>query len=123
MNVKTVTIPVTTDGAGDFSTTTPHVSGKFLQMRYVFGTLAATLDLDIVGTTTGTIYVNHDNIPAANATFAYRQPTQDVAGAASLYAAAGEPVEDYIYVNEELTVTVAGGGATASGTIYLLFEG
>jgi len=41
-------------------------------------------------------------------------------GTASLYAAGGEPVEGYIFVGgEPLSIVVAQGGDTKSGTLYL----
>lgn len=120
--IQRVRVAVTTDASGAFTVDTPEVSGRILSIRYVpaaSNDLDANWDLDIVGKNTGIVVANIDNISAAAITWAPRQPTCDVAGAASLYAAAGEPVEDYIWVKEALTVTVAQGGNVQSGTIFL----
>ncbi len=119
-----ITVPIVTDGAGAYVATTPRVGGRFLQWRYVnhATVMDNNWDIDIVGATSGLVLVNQDNIAGGTAfTVAVRQPTHDAVGAASLYAAAGEPVEDYIWVNEALTLTIAQGGATKQGTIFLWF--
>ena len=125
MSIRMITAAVTTDASGDDSVALGHVTGRFLQLRYIpDGTnpLATGADLDVVGDTTGVVLVNHDNIGVSAFERRYRAPTHDEAGAASLYAAAGEPVEDYIVVDENLTLTIANGGNTDSGTFYLWFE-
>lgn len=120
------TVEVTTDASGDFSTVIRGVRGRFKQMRYVpDGTnpLDTGADLDVVGSKSGLVLVNQDNIGTSAYTIAPRQPTHDATGAASLYAAAGEPVEAEIYVHgEDLDFTIASGGDTLSGTFYFWFE-
>ena len=116
-------LSITTDSSGDFSAETPKLFGRFLQYRYVphaVTPLDTGADLDITGTTTGFVYVNQDNIGTTAFSKAPRQPTHDATGAASLYAAAGEPVEDYMFLSgESMTVTIAGGGNTLSGTLHI----
>jgi hypothetical protein len=123
MQISLHTVAITTDGSGDYTQATCDIAGAILQYRYVpDGTspLATGADLDIVGSTTGLVVVNQDNIGTSAFTKAPRQATHDDTGAASLYAAAGEPVESFIYVcGESLTVTIAEGGDTKSGTLYL----
>lgn len=117
------TIAIATDGSGDFTTTIRGAGpGRFLQWRYIPNTMDTGADMDLVGATTGVVLINMDNLGTSNFTKCARQPTSDVLGAASLYAAAGEPVEDFIYIGvEDLTLTVAQGGASKAGTLYLWF--
>ena len=124
MKIQMITVPVITDAGGDFTQQTPHVQGDFLQMRYVpdgGSPLDTDTDLDVVGTTTGVVLVNHDSIGVTAFDRRYRGATHGVNGAASLYAAGGKPIEDYINVSEELTVTIANGGNALLGTFYFWF--
>ena len=124
--IKTITVAITTSSGGAFTEDTIPVSGRVLQYRYVpdgSSPLDTGADLDIVGKTTGVIVANQDNIGTSAFTKAPRQAVHDVTGAASLYAAGGEPVETFIYVNEALTVTIANGGNTLSGTLHIWIGG
>lgn len=125
MSVQLISVAIVTDAAGAFSktVTTRAGGGRLLQYRYVphaSTPLDTGADLDITGATTGVVYANQDDIGTAAFTKAPRQPCSDATGAASLYAAGGEPVEDHIYVGgEPLTVAIANGGNTLAGTLYL----
>ena len=120
MTVQMIKIDIAVDGSGDFTTDTPHVEGRFLQYFLDYGDTATGADLDIVGKVSGQIIVNHDSLGTADIQRAPRQPTHDKAGAASNYSSTNsEPVEDYYYVNEELIVTIANGGDTKVGVLYL----
>jgi len=49
-----------------------------------------------------------------------RAATSDVSGVASLYAAAGEPVEDLVPVcDEQIQLTITLGGATNVGEFHI----
>ena len=119
------TVSVTTDASGDASKTITGARGRLLQYRYVkpgANELATGADIDLVGAITGIVLIGQDDIGTSSFTKAPRQATHDTTGAASLYAAAGEPVEDYIWVHgEDLTFTVAQGGNAKSGTFYFWF--
>jgi hypothetical protein len=121
--IQLITIGITTDAAGAFAKEVSPQSGRLLQYRYTphaTTPLDTGADLDIVGSTSGFVYANQDNIGTSAFTKAPRQPTHDDTGAASLYAAAGEPVEDHMWIaGEPLDVTIANGGNTLSGTLYL----
>lgn len=123
MASQLITVAITTNGSGAFSATTPAVDGEIAWYRYVpdgSTPLDTGADLDIVGSVTGIVVSNHDNLGTSALTKAPRMATADETGAASLYAAAGEPVEDRIFVTaESLTVTIANGGDTKSGTLYI----
>lgn len=116
-------VAVLTDGSGDFSGFTPLVSGRVWQVCYTpDGTspLDTGADLDITGESSGVVIANHDNIGTAAFTRAYRQATHGVDGSASLYAAAGEPVETPVVVaNERIKVAIAQGGAAKQGTFHI----
>jgi hypothetical protein len=124
--MQMITVPVTTDAGGDFETTLRGHWGAFLQARYIpdaTNPLDTGTDVDLVGATTGLVLLDIATLGTSAATFAPRQATHGVDGSASLYAAAGEPVEDYVTVyGEDLTFTIANGGNTLSGTFYLWFD-
>jgi hypothetical protein len=119
--ISLVTIAIATDASGDFSENF-QAQGKLLQYRYVPGSLLTGADLTVVGATTGQSFINHSNAGTSNISRAPRQPTHDTTGAASLYAGSGEPVEDYIVAGgEQLTFTIAEGGVSKAGTLYMWF--
>lgn len=121
--VQLITVEIATNSSGAFSTTFPVNGGRLMQYRYVpDGTapLATGADIDVVGATTGFAYINQDNIGTTAFSKLPRQATSDEAGAASLYAGSGEPVEDAAVIGgEQLTVSIAEGGDTKVGTLYL----
>ena len=120
--VSRIIVAITTDSGGDFTTDTIPVEGRILQYRYVpdgSNPLATGADLTVVGKDTGVVVANQANIGTSAFTKAPRQALHDVDGSALLYAAAGEPVEGFIWVNEALTVTIAQGGDTDAGTLHI----
>lgn len=125
MSLQLVTIPVVTSAGGAF-TTEINVSGFLHQLRYVpdgSTPLDTGTDVTLVGKTTAFSYLNLANIGTSAFQKLPRFATTDEQGVASLYAAAGEPVEDRMYAGPEiLTFTIAQGGATKLGTFYLWFE-
>lgn len=120
-----ITVSVTTDASGDYSKVLQPRPGRLLQVRYVpddSTPLDTGADIDLVGTTSGFIYINQDNIGTSAYSISPRVATHGVDGTASLYAAGGEPVEDFAYLGgESLTFTVANGGNVLSGTFFLWF--
>jgi len=110
------TVAVTTDGSGDSTDYTPVVTGRVIAIIYTKTDFAAGVDFTITaeGSTEGLwTEVNVD----ASKTVAPRQPTHSQVGVASLYAAAGEPVEDHIYLaNDRVKIVVANGGTTKTGS-------
>jgi len=115
-------INILTATGGAFSETFTPRAGGFLQYRYVphASTPVDTGgDLDIVGAQSAFVYVNQDNIGTTAFQKLPRYATADETGTASLYAAAGEPVEGVMAVAEPLTVTIANGGDAKKGTLYI----
>lgn len=124
-SVQLVTVAIATSSGGAFSTSVVPQAGLLLQYRYVpddTSPLATGADLTIVGAESGFSYVNQANIGTSAFQKLPRHATSDEQGAASLYAGSGEPVEDKMAVGgEQLTVTIAQGGDTKAGTLYLWF--
>lgn len=112
---------VTASGGGQ-TITTPRVSGRVLSIRYVnhATVLADNWTLDIVGATTGILVLDQGATPGATPfTICPRQAAHSTVSAALVYTADDEPVTDYIWVNEALTVIIAAGGNTKQGTLYI----
>ena len=116
---------ITTSAGGAWSQTIQPLPGKLQQYRYVpDGTspLDTGADLDVVGAQTAFVYVNQDNIGTSAFQKLPRYATHDETGAASLYAAAGEPVEGIMSVAEPITATIANGGNALKGVLYLWID-
>lgn len=118
--LKHLTITLAVDGSGDFTTDTLPVSGRILQIRFIAGTLDTGGDLTVVGKDTGVPILTMTAHGTANRQVAPRQATHDILGVASdTDDTTGEPVEDYIWVNERLTVTEDDGGISKTGTLHI----
>jgi hypothetical protein len=122
MSVTTKQVAITTDGAGAF-TNTITCPGRILAVGLVLGTLE-TPDVTITDALTGTSVFAKAGI-AASGRWHPRVLEQTAAGV-DIAAAAGPPVINNVYgppaVFRTLTVAIAGGGDTKTGTIYLLVE-
>ena len=120
MQVQRFVVPVTVDASGDATAYSPVVTGRVLQIHYVKTDYAAGVDFTITSEATGQqlwVQVNQDS----SAIKAPRQPTYDGVGVASLYAAAGEPVEDHIYLaNDRVKIVIAAGGVSKTGTFHIV---
>mgnify|MGYP001597355290 CR=1 FL=1 len=114
-------VTVTTDGAGAATAYTAGVyNGRVLQVRYVKTDYSNGVDFDVTADVSGAVIWDQDNVNAS-VTVCPRQATVDTLGAASLYAAGGEPVEDYVWVrNERIKIVIASGGATTSGVFHIV---
>ena len=113
-------VTVTTDASGDGTGYTPVVTGRILAIHYVKDDYDAGVDFTITAEATGETIWQESNVNASK-TVAPRQPTHATDGTASLYAAAGEPVEDYIALAaDRVQIVVANGGDTKSGTFHVV---
>jgi len=115
---------LTATGGAWSQTITPR-PGHLRQYRYVphASTPVDTGgDLDLVGAQTGFVYINQDNIGTTAFQKVPRYATSDETGTASLFAAAGEPVEGVMAVAEPLTATIASGGDAKKGTLYVWID-
>lgn len=113
-------VPVTTDGSGDSTDYTPNLTGKISHIIYTKTDFANGVDFTITAEATGeTIWTESD--VNASKTVAPRQATHSNVGVASLYAAAGEPVEAPICLdNDRVKIVVASGGATKTGKFEVI---
>lgn len=115
-------LSITTDASGDATViSTEAGNGRVYDVQYVPDGATPfdnTADFTITGAVTGRSILAKTNVAAAF-TNAPRQATHDTAGAASLYAAGGEPVEDKIAVAEPIKIVVAQGGNAKSGVVYV----
>jgi hypothetical protein len=113
--------PVTATG-GAATEYTPVLNGRLISIQYAKAgseNYADGVDFTITAETTGRELWVDTNINASE-TVAPRQPTHDSAGAASLYAAGGEPVEDHYYIaGERIKIVIAAGGDAKTGTFYI----
>lgn len=116
---------ILTSSAGAWSQTIAVKHGMFRQYRYVpDGTspLDTGADLDITGAQTGFVYANQDNIGTSAFQKLPRYATADETGAASLFAAGGEPVEGLMAVAEPITAAIANGGNALKGVLYIWID-
>jgi hypothetical protein len=116
-------VSITTDASGDGTGyTSEPLNGYIAAIRYVKTDYANGVDVTITGNDSGIAVLTGTDVNAS-ATFYPRDATVDIVGAASLYAAAGEPVESRIPVaDEQLKIVVASGGDTKSGTFHVFVE-
>jgi len=121
--VKRHTVAVTTDASGDATAYTENITGRIHSVQYVkagSGNFTDGVDFTITTETTAQNVWVDTNINASETVYP-RVPTHDTAGAASLYAATGEPVEDHLAIdNERIKIVVASGGDTTTGTFYIV---
>ena len=112
-------VSLTTAADGSATGYTPVVTGRIETLRYVKTDFVDGVDFAVTLEATGEAVWSQSDVNAS-ATVAPRQATHDVLGAASLYAGAGEPVEDKIAVaNDRIKIVVAQGGDTKTGTVHV----
>jgi hypothetical protein len=121
---ETIALTGSADGTGTFYSA-PIQFGRVLSVTYIKdGTNPLTsgeADIVITAEATSAPILTITNA-AATATYYPRAATCDVSGAASLYAAGGEPVEDHIPIcADRIKVVLAqAGDATKVGTIVVV---
>jgi len=115
-------VSVTTAADGSATVYSEVVTGKLSAIHYVKTDFADGVDFAITSEATGQSLWTQSNVNAA-AIVAPRQATHDTSGVASLYAAAGEPVEAPICLaNDRVKIVIAQGGNAKSGAFHLVFE-
>lgn len=113
-------VTATTDADGNATAYTEAVTGAIHTAIYTKTDYAAGVDFTITGEVTGQTVWTESNVNASK-TVCPRQATHDTAGVASLYAAAGEPVEaPVVLVNERIKIAIAQGGDTKSGAFQFI---
>jgi len=116
MNVTRVSVTPVTDGSGDATVYTEKVNGLLSTIQYVKTDYTDGVDFTITEEDTGLALWTGTNVNAATS-ISPRRPTTDALGAASLYAATGEPVEDLIPIAGRIKVVIAAGGAAKTGQL------
>lgn len=113
-------VTLTTNSSGAATGYTPVISGRIFTVRYVKDDYADGVDFSITLESTGeTVWAQND--VNASVTVAPRQATHSTAGVGLLYAASGEPVEDYIVaVQDRVKIVIASGGDTKSGAFHVV---
>ncbi len=113
-------VPVTTASDGSATAYTPVVTGRIHSIVYVKNNFANGVDFAITLEATGqTVWTQND--VNASAFVAPRLATHDTAGAASLFASGGEPVEDCVVAaNDRVKIVIASGGSVTSGTFHVI---
>jgi len=122
MALKRHTVSVTTAADGSATAYSPVLSGRLSQIRYVKTDFADGVDFTITAEATGETLWSEENVNAS-ATRAPRQATHSTAGAAALYAAAGQAVLDKIVLAaDRVKIVIASGGDTKTGTFHVVVE-
>lgn len=123
MYAERKTVTVTTDADGNGTGYTPIMTGRIINVIYnKDGTtpFADGVDVTVTLESTGQTVWQESNVNASK-TVAPRQATHATDGTASLYAGAGEPVEDHIVVaGDRVKIVVAQGGNTKTGTFIAI---
>jgi hypothetical protein len=126
MTIRRFVVPVVTDGDGDAEEYSPVLSGNLISIRYVkpgSGSYTDGVDFALTSEATGATLWAEDDVNAS-ATRHPRAATHSTAGAAALYAAAGEAVFDKIALGRDrVKIVVADGGDTKSGTFHITIDG
>lgn len=122
MNPQRHVVAITTDAAGAGTGYSPVVSGEIVSVRYVKTDYDNGVTFAITAEATGETIWGEAAVNAS-ATRAPRQATHTTAGAASLYAAAGSPVNDRIVLaNDRVKIVISSGGNVKSGTFHIILE-
>lgn len=119
---RLATVAVTTAADGTATAYSNALNGKVNRIAYVKDTFDNGVDFTITVERTAENLWTESNVNAS-AVKAPRTPTHDGVGAASLYAAAGEPVEDKIVLAEDrVKIAIAQGGNVKAGTFHIYLE-
>jgi len=95
------------------------ITGRVVGIKYEYGTLASTTDLDITGETSGALIFSIDNVAQAN-TFWWPRilPNKHTDGAAFTDAAAEPPS----VFGERIKIVTDEGGNLGAGTITIYVD-
>ena len=113
-------VTLVTDSGGDAEGYTPVITGKIHTIIYTKTDYDAGVDLAITAETSLEGLWTESNVNVS-ATRAPRQPTHDAVGVASLFAGAGEPVEDGIVLaKDRVKIVVSNGGNVKTGKFTVI---
>lgn len=126
MYFEVKTVQVTTIADGSATAFSEPVNGPIHSIQYTAdGTTPYDAGVDFTITTEETVQNLWVELNVnASKTVCPRQPTHDTAGVASLYAAAGEPVETSIMaIRERIKIVIAAGGNVKTGRFRIIVGG
>ena len=123
MHVDSAVVALTTAVGGAVTAYTPAANGRLIGIIYTKTDFADTVDFAITGETSGQTLWTEANVTASK-TVAPRQATHANDGTASLFVAAGEPVEGMIGLpGERIKIAITNGGDAKTGSIRVIIEG
>lgn len=115
---QTVSVEVTTNGDGDATAYSPHLTGLISQIRYVKTDFANGVDFDVTVNETGQVVWDQDDVNDS-ATVAPRQAAHTTAGVAATYDGTYPVLEPIAVANARIKIVVGSGGATKTGTFHI----
>lgn len=122
MFIQTLSIASTTAADGTATAYSDVVQGYVEAVKVVLGGWAnGAVDLVLTDEKTGAPIVTITNA-TDELVVRPRGATHDVAGAAALYAAAGQAVNEKIAVNGRIKLAVAQGGDTKAGSVWVMLS-
>lgn len=122
MRLYEVTITTAADGSATaYLPSSGKCRGHLESIQYVKVDFADGVDFTITDEVTGENLWVDTNINASEIVRP-RAPTHDQAGAALLYASAGEDVADKIALVSRIKIVIAAGGNAKSGTFRVLIS-
>lgn len=124
MALRRFVIPITVDESGDAEVLSPVLSGKLISVRYIKDDFAGDdLAFTVTAEDSGeTLWAEED--VTASATRYPRAATHTTAGAAALYADAGQAVLAKIALSQDrIKFVIAGAGDETSGTFHITIDG
>ena len=121
---RSVAVAVTTNASGAATAYSEVVNGRILTIVYAphaSTPLDTGADVTVTTETTAQSVWAESDIGTSALARSPRQATHGTDGSASLFAAGGEPTEDYIWAaGERIKVVVAQGGNVKSGTFTFI---
>jgi hypothetical protein len=124
--IRRFVIPITVDENGDAEAFSPVLSGKLVSFRYVKTDFEDGVDFTITSEATGATLWAEENVNAS-ATRHPRAATASTAGAAALYANAGQAVLDKIALSQDrVKIVIANGTGDdggETGTLHITIDG
>lgn len=122
MYIERHALAITTNSSGAATVYSPTLQGRVVQVTYVphaSSPLDTGADFTVTEEDTGNAILTITNVGTSTVSYAPRQATHSVAGAAALYAGGGSAVLDLIAVKGRIKLVVAQGGNTLQGTLYV----
>lgn len=122
MAVRRFVVSALSDGSGNATVYSPYLSGKIAAINYVKTDFTNGVDFTITAEATGQTLWTELNVDASKVCMP-RLATHSNAGVASLYAGAGEAVNDLPRLSRDRVKFVIGSaGAAHTGTFHILVE-